>query len=106
MSGFSSPRGSHVGVVGIDDVVVAGNVIKALRSSANSSRHYKQNATRDDHLICDINQFNRMVIDKSEAVAKQAIIEHQMNEAVSNFIPMKPPVILNSPTEQKFREVP
>jgi hypothetical protein len=93
-------------VVGIDDVAVARSVIKALRSSANSTRNYKQNATRDDHIISDIGQFNKMVIDKSEIVSKQNAKEQQINEALSNYIPPKLPMpILNSPTEQKFREV-
>jgi hypothetical protein len=106
MSGFSSPRSIQPNVVGIDDVAVARSVIKALRSSANSTRNYKQNATRDDHIISDINQFNKMVIDKSETVSKQNAKEQQINEALSNYIPPKLPMpILNSPTEQKFREV-
>jgi hypothetical protein len=107
MNAFNSPRSSQSGVVGVDDVAVARSVIRAMRSSANSSRHYKQNATRDDHIISDICQFNKIVSDKSEEVSKNQSVEQQMNEAMANFIPGKlaTMTILNSPTEQKFREV-
>lgn len=107
MSAFNSPRDVQPSVVGIDDVAVARSVIRAMRSSANSSRHYKQNATRDDHIISDIIQFNKIVSDHSSEVLKQLSIEQQMNEAMANFIPSKLPsmAVLNSPTEQKFRAV-
>ena len=106
MSGFNSPRRDEHSIVNIDDVTVAKSVIRALRSSSNSSRHYKQNATHDDHLIYNISEFNKMVIDKSEEVQKKNLVEQQMNEALSNYIPPKASMtVLNSPTVQKFREV-
>lgn len=106
MSGFNSPRGRDE-VVGIDDVAVASSVIKALRSSSNSNRHYKQNASRDDHLISDIDHFNKIVIDRSQEVSKAHAKEQQINEVLANYIPPpQPMVILNSPTERKNRQVP
>lgn len=105
MSGFSSPR-SQPNIVGVDDAAVARNVIRAMRSSSNSSRRYKQNATWDDHIICDVNQFNRMVLDQREVIEKQNAKEQQINEALANYIPPKQPMpVLNSPKEQRFREV-
>ena len=101
MSSFNSPRGRDE-VVGIDDVAVASSVIKALRSSSNSNRHYKQNASRDDHLINDIGHFNKIVIDKSHEVSKANAKEQQINEVLANYIPPPQPMtIINSPTERK-----
>ena len=47
-----------------------------------------------------------MVIDKSEEVQKKNLVEQQMNEALSNYIPPKASMtVLSSPTEQNIREV-
>eukprot|EP01032_Pedospumella_encystans_P033039 gene33039-37325_t len=100
MSGLNSPRGP--GVVNIDDIAVASSVIKALRSSSNSNRHYKQNAARDDHLVNDVNQFNRIINDRRDEVLKSNLIEQQMNEALNSYIPpTRPMVIVQSPDERQ-----
>lgn len=106
MSNFNSPRGRDE-VVGIDDVAVASSVIKALRSSSNSNRHYKQNASRDDHLINDIDHFNKIVIVKSQEVSKANAKEQQINEVLANYIPPAQPMTImnNSPCERKNRQV-
>lgn len=101
MSALNSPRGAGC-VVNIDDIAVASSVIKALRSSSNSNRHYKQNAARDDHLVDNINQFNRIIKDRSEEVLKSNLIEQQMNEALNNYIPpTRPMIIIQSPDERQ-----
>ena len=103
MSGLNSPRGQGC-VVNIDDLAVASSVIKALRSSSNSNRHYKQNAARDDHLVNDVNQFNRIINDRRDEVLKSNLIEQQMNEALNSYIPpTRPMVIVQSPDERQVK---
>lgn len=103
MSALNSPRGQGC-VVNIDDIAVASSVIKALRSSSNSNRHYKQNAARDDHLVNDVNQFNRIINDRRDEVLKSNLIEQQMNEALNSYIPpTRSMVIVQSPDERQVK---
>ncbi len=105
MSNVNSPRRQDC-VVNIDDFAVASSVIKALRSSSNSNRHYKQNASRDDYLVNDISSFNRIIKDRSQEVQRHNVLEQQMNEALNNYIPpTQPMVVVNSPNERKNRQV-
>lgn len=74
-------------IVGVENFSVARSVIKALRSSSNSNRYYKQNATRDDYLISDVDHFNSIVSDKRSEFSQDNITEEQINEAISSFVP-------------------
>jgi hypothetical protein len=98
---MNSPQGGSMydgGIVSVDDAAVASSVIKALRSSSNSNRHYKQNASRDDHLINNIDDFNKIIAEKVSEVTKYNALEQQMNESLSNYIPPKQPMeIVSSP---------
>ena len=58
-------------LVTIDSLDVAAGVIKALRSSSNSNRFYKQNASRDDVLLGNVGEFNRLVDRKKAEMTYQ-----------------------------------
>jgi hypothetical protein len=96
--------GTYPSIVGIENVSVACSVIRALRSSSNSNRFYKQNATRDDHLINDVEHFNNLVTNKADEITKRDRVERQMNEALANYIvPLNQPsmTIVQSPNEKR-----
>ncbi|KAJ1428236.1 hypothetical protein B484DRAFT_449994 [Ochromonadaceae sp. CCMP2298] len=75
-------------VLRVDDAITASGVIRALRSSSNSFRHYKQNATRDDYLIPDLTSFDKLVRVKGAEAVGLAERERQLNEAMAIYMPV------------------
>lgn len=76
-------------VVGVENFAVARDVIKSLRSSSNSNRHYQHNATRDNFLVDNLDDFNKIVAIKAAASAVAQTQEDRMNQSITNF---KPPI--------------
>ena len=75
-------------IVNIDNFMIASNVIKSLRSSSNSARCYKQNASRDDYIINDLEQFNKIVNHKIEENNTIENLQKEMNEKITLYQPL------------------
>ena len=76
-------------VVGVENFSIACDVIKSLRSSSNSNRHYQHNATKDNFLIDNLDEFNRVVVTKAAAAFVAQTQEDRLNQSITNF---KPPI--------------
>lgn len=76
-------------VVGVENFSIARDVIKSLRSSSNSNRHYQHNATRDNFLIDNLDEFNKVVVTKAAAAFVAQTQEDKLNQSITNF---KPPI--------------
>jgi hypothetical protein len=86
--------------VGLDSAEVATSVIRSLRASSNSSRNYKQNATRDDYIIQNVCEFNKLINDKVSEIEKQQSFEAKLNNAIASYSPAvtEAAAMMGSPT--------
>jgi hypothetical protein len=76
-----------IGVVALANEVVASAVIRSLRSSSNSSRHYKQHATSDQYVITDLDSLNRIIQKQSEEVSRMDQLQQDMDDKLSLYVP-------------------
>lgn len=76
-------------VVGVDNIGIAKNVIRSLRSSANNSKLYKQ-----DTEIVSIEVFNKIITDKANQFKETISVATRMDEAIVSY---KPPISNTSP---------
>jgi hypothetical protein len=76
-----------IGVVALDSEAVASAVIRSLRSSSNSSKHYKQHATSDQYVITDLDSLNRIIQKQSEEVSRMDQLQQDMDDKLSLYVP-------------------
>lgn len=62
--------GKKITVTAVPDFAVARGVIRALRSSHNSNRNYKQNAAQDQFLILSVEHFDRIISAQQQVVSE------------------------------------
>ena len=83
-------------MVALDNEVVASAVIRSLRSSSNSSRHYKQHATSDQYVITDLDSLNRIIQKQSEEVSRMDQLQQDMDDKLSLYVPRASSISISS----------
>jgi len=73
------------GVVALESDAVACAVIRSLRSSSNSNRHYKQHATSDQYVIKDLESLNRIIQKQTQEVSEMEQLQQDMNDKLSLY---------------------